>query len=76
MMSAKEMGQVVAMAYINGDDEQRNAILSVFDENEKEIFLNGVGAIRLMNDQKYYDAVQGEMAMQVWNEANAARILA
>lgn len=68
MKCAKEMANEVAQLFINGNDAQKQAILSCFDEDEKRVFLLGVGAIRLFNDQKYFNAVRDAVCERVYND--------
>lgn len=58
----------VAMLYVNGTEQERATILSCFPENEKAVFLRGVGAIHLFNDRDYYKAVEKALCDKTYNE--------
>lgn len=60
--------ELVCEAYINGNQRQRDTILSMLDESERQIFLTGCGLYHLFTDQRFYDAVKKSVGEQIYNE--------
>ena len=60
-----EMGAEIANRYIRGGHREREIILSCFNDEEKQIFLQFIGYYKLYSDQAYYDAVKSALLEQI-----------
>lgn len=60
--------ELVCEAYINGNQRQRDTILSMLNESEQQIFLTGCGLYHLFTDQRFYDEVKKSVCEQIYNE--------
>lgn len=67
---ASAMGrfELVCEAFINGSQQQREIILSMLDEHDRETFLKGCGLYRMFTDQLFYNAVEKAVGEQVYSE--------
>ena len=62
--------ELVCEAYISGNDEQREIILSFLTETERQQFLVGCGLYRIFTDQQYCNAVKNAIGEQIYKDAH------
>ena len=67
-MTPQEQAYKVARQYIYGTSKEREVILSCFSDEEKPIFLRGVGAIHLFDDQQYYNATMNAVRERIMSD--------
>lgn len=60
----------ICKKYIYGSDETRETILSFFNENDKETFLQGVSFYKLFTQADYYKAVSDTVAEKIYWKNN------
>lgn len=60
--------ELVCEAYINGNQQQREIILSMLNESERQTFLTGCGLYHLFTDHRFYDEVKNAVGVQLYNE--------
>lgn len=60
--------ELICEAYINGNQRQRETILSMLDESEQKAFLTGCGLYHLFTDQRFYDEVKKYIGQQIYDE--------
>ena len=60
--------ELVCERYIFGTSEERKIILSIFDEEEKETFLQGCGLYHLFTDEDFYNKNCSAMGNQLYAE--------
>ncbi len=60
--------EIVCEMYIDGSDEVKELILSLFSEEEKKIFLEGCGLYHLFTDSAFYNAAKTALAEQLYKE--------
>ena len=67
---ASAMGrfELVCEAFIDGSQQQRETILSMLDEHDRETFLKGCGLYRMFTDMRFYNAVEKAVGEQVYSE--------
>lgn len=67
---ASAMGrfELVCEAFIDGSQQQRETILSMLDEHDRETFLKGCGLYRMFTDQRFYNAVEKAVGEQIYHE--------
>lgn len=67
---ASAMGrfELVCEAFINGSQQQRETILSMLDEHDRETFLKGCGLYRMFTDWRFYNAVEKAVGEQIYHE--------
>ena len=66
--SAMGRFELVCEAFIDGNQQQREIILSMLDERDRETFLKGCGLYRMFTDYRFYNAVEKAVGEQVYNE--------
>ena len=71
MTLAEKQGLEIARRYIYGTAKEREVILSCFSDEEKPIFLRGVGAIHLFDDQGFYNSVRDSLKDRLIKELYA-----
>lgn len=59
--------EVMCETYINGNQKQKETILSMLEEGERKTFLTGCGLYHMFTDQRVYDAVQKAVGEQIYN---------
>lgn len=60
--------ELVCEAYINGNQQQREIILSMLNESERQTFLTGCGLYHLFIDHRFYAEVKNAVGVQLYNE--------
>ena len=65
--------EIIAERYVKGTQEEKDLILSFFNEKEQYEFLKGVGYYRLFTAPRYYKAVRSALCEVIYKEANAKR---
>lgn len=62
--------EVMCETYINGDQKQKETILSMLEEGERQTFLTGCGLYHMFTDQRFYESVQKAVGEQIYNECH------
>lgn len=70
-MTAQEQAFDIAMRYINGTKEEQEVIISFFKGEERQTFLQAVGAIHMFTDQEYYSKIENAVKEQIVKELYA-----
>lgn len=56
--------------YINGNQKQKETILSVLEDGERQTFLTGCGLYHMFTDQRYYDAIKKAVGERIYRECH------
>ena len=62
--------EVMCETYINGNQKQKETILYMLEEGERQTFLTGCGLYHMFTDQRFYDSVQKSVGEQIYNECH------
>ena len=60
--------EVMCETYINGNQKQKETILSMLEEGERQSFLTGCGLYHMFTDQRFYDSVKKAVGQQIYDE--------
>lgn len=59
---------IICETYIYGNQKQKEIILSMLEEGERQTFLTGCGLFHMFIDQKFYDSVKKAVCEQIYND--------
>ena len=62
--------EVMCETYINGNQKQKETILSMLEEGERQTFLTGCGLYHMFTDQRFYDLVKKAVGEQIYNKCH------
>ena len=62
--------EVMCETYINGNQKQKETILSMLEVGERQTFLTGCGLYHMFTNQRFYDSVQKSVGEQIYNECH------
>lgn len=58
-----------AKAFINAPKEAQDKALEMFTEEERKVFLEGVGLYRMFTDELYYEKIKAAVLKEVLEKA-------
>ena len=67
-MTGYERFEEIARLYLNANEEQRKAALSLIPEAERKTFLEGVGLYHLITDEVFFRATREAMGKTIYKE--------
>lgn len=62
--------EIMCETYINGTQKQKETILAMLEEGERQTFLTGCGLYHMFTDQRFYDAVKKAVGERIYNECH------
>ena len=62
--------EIMCETYINGNQKQKETILSVLEDGERQTFLTGCGLYHMFTDQRYYDAIKKAVGERIYRECH------
>lgn len=66
--SAAGRFEIICERYINGNDKDREIILSFMNDEEKQQFLIGCGLYHMFTDQRYYEVIKNAVGKRLYED--------
>lgn len=61
--------ETVAKAFINAPKETQDKVLEMMNDQEREIFLEGVGLYKVFTDELYYKKIETAVLKEIMERA-------
>lgn len=62
--------ELICERYINGNERDRQIILSFLNDDEKQQFLIGCGLYHMFTDQRYFDIIKQAVGERIYKDCH------